>query len=886
MLGMRLILVLLLGLCGLSATALRAQTADNSPAGQELRALIAQAETALAPGTPDAGTAAFVLIDKANDLALATPDLSVPLGYMPNLLAARAYRLQFDWPNMEGFAAPVVRVMDAPQYITHPMRLEAAARLGQAMIMQGRGTDAASILGPVIAATEDAAPSDALDLARFWYGEAMLISTDPGWTTAAARAFGLHTSPLIGPIERAMFLDDYLSELIDSDAPTDLQDDVGSALYDAARAVGVHPVDRALFMNRVASVMTAAGETSIAIAVVKAELDQLGAGYSGHYARTALASQLVRLMFMTGDVEEGIALADTILVEVQARDTVNWPDVSLFHTMRAAAFAYLERTPEAQDAYRRAYVAVRQYERASSAQAQNMAAQIDVDDPGFAGFEYAGELIGAGGIRPDGPADEVMLRFLAGEYAINEQVLTRIDWTGQQIDMTRADRNRALHLALSGQARAAKADLDTQIAALAPAQVTERDELTLFQVVSTFWWQGRGPRGEPALFAALQRLTANLPPDRALFVRAAIASAFAADGRYPEAQAALRAWRLAADARDAAPVHTPWDVAAGMMAVELAYSVLDRDSADAMAKQASAWMQGQPTMGLARDYFDLVRLLNGQGDMETDRGLLDLGAIVQRLSAQVPEGHILRVTSRFGLAKALWARDRLPQARDMMAATTDALRENPDFRPDFMAFFQSVQAQILSQMGNDDLALNMARAAYAALTPQSRGDLRVGIVVTLSNQLVAMGRYGEAATMAEAQLDDAALMADLVPDLRIEILRARARLQDNIDAGEKAGALLTQAEQIAASASDVSAIQRMALIWDRGVHEDTAGRLEPAFRAYAGSNDQYFAERARIADASISGQASALDQDMKRVLIEVGAGWALSQSLDGPLEGP
>ncbi len=884
---MRLCLTFVAALAALplSPAAVRAENAiavqaATKAAARQVQALVDRGMTTLNGGGENPGWYAMQDIDLANALAIATPDLPLTITYLPNLAASRAYLVQQDWENVVVFASAVLRAFDDPQNATQPMRIEAAARLAHAMMRQGRAADAAAILAPVTDAIKALPRASETDLARFWYAAALMQDVVPGWPEAAAKAYLLLDSKEIRSNDKAAFLDDYLFWSRETDGDSDLILEIAEASAIASVAPGVHKLDRAVHMGRVADVLSEHGRFEEAMAMAEAELAHLGEGYAGQGPRNALGMRLIRLWFQNGEIDRGIAFCDTLLAETTALPSPNWVDQNLLHVLRGAAFNHLGRTAEAQEDYRRAYAAARQYERATSHQAQVLAASIDPNDPGYAGFEYAGELSDASGIRTDGPADTVLLRFLAGEYALTERVFANDTLTPDDANVDEIDRNKILHLALSGQAADAKQQIEDLLMYFDsmpdPARYdAARDELLLFATLSSFWWQGDGVQDEPAFFADLARLAGSLPPDRASFIRAMRITALNNDGRIPEAQEALQDWRAAHD--PARTTFTPWDVAAAMVAVEMAYSLFDAELAHEITEMAALWMENLPPMGLARDYFALVRLLNAPMDLETDRGLLQLGAIVQRLSAQVPQGHILRASSRFGLANALAARGQFPQARDMMAAAASELRLNPNYRPDVMAFLQSLQAQILSQMGKRDLAMNMARAAYDGLTPHARGDYRVNIVTVLTWEMVANGRYAQAAALAEAELSDPTFTAQLLPDLQVACLRTRAWLQETVGETSRARDLLNQADTLAAASTKVTMGQRIALMWDRGIYASNAGHFEPALRSIAAANDTYFSERAKVAAASTSGHAVALGQDLERVLFEASVAWALYQ---------
>lgn len=879
----RLALILALVALPLGPDALWAQDrlaaqVETQAAARQVRALVDRAMAELASDSPDPGASALIYTNMANELAIAHPDLPLTLAYLPNLAATRAYRLRYEWANMELFAAAVLRAFDGPTLTHHPMRIEAAARLGQAMVRQGRGGEAAIILAPVVALLDGAPPSPEGDLARFWYGAALTKSRSPGWPEAGAQAFALRDSPLISALELAPFVDDYLFFMREAGASGEVVAAIAEVSAQTATTPGLHPVDRAVFLARVVSVLAENDRTAEAISISEAELAQLGAGYAGSMARNTLGMQLVRLWFQTGQISRGLAFADILLDESVNQPVPNWVDTHLLQVLRGAAFNHLGRNAEAQEAWRRGYAAVRQYERATSDQARLLAAQIDVNEPGFATFEYAGELADAGDIRTDGPVDDVLLRFLQGKYALSEQAFQIDPLTADTGDLDAVDRNHALHLALSGAGAQARQAIDDHLAYIdgwpdSPQKAAARDEMGLFAALDAFWWQGQSLVDRPDLFDDLARFATRMPPDRASFSRALRVAALNNDGRAPQMITALQEWWQAIDPNRTD--HSPWDMAAAMVAVEMAYSLADTEFARKITQTAQGWARDLPPLSLTQDYLALVRLMNAPNDLETDQGLLDLGAIIQRLSAQVPRGHILRVSSRFGLAKALQLRDQLPEARSMLAAVAEALRENPDHRPDVMAFLQAYEAQVLGQMGNHDMALNLARAAFDAMTPRTRKDYRIGIVTTLAWELVHANRHMDAATLVEAQFGAPDFMDDLQPDGQVDTLRTRSTLQDMIHNTQAATALLDRAEAIIDANPGVSAGQRLSLNWDRGVQLRNAGQYEPALRYLAAANDAYFAGRARIAAASASGQAAALGQDIERVLGELTVAWWL-----------
>jgi len=841
--------------------------------------LIAQADVILESGDRDRIDEALTLIYRANDITFTTDDLDIPTRYLPNLAAARAFRLKFDWPEVERYAAAVARAFDAPGLQDHPYRIEAAGRLGHALLRQDRGIDALAILRPVLAQIDAGGGADTREkaLVEFWLAATLARLGEGEWSDLGLRTVNTDTDQsMISTAEFVSFLYDFLGLLRSTEGASDTLLGLSQTMANAARGETINAVDRAFYMDFHAKVLHDMDQTAEAADLMVAELTQLGDNYIGHRARNLLGIRLVVMWFNMGRVDEGLGLIETLVDEIEQSGSERWEDIYYLKLLEGRALEYRGEVGPSQVAFRAAYAAVRKFDRASSGYALMVAEFIDRSDPGFADFAYAAELADPSALPPDGPPEDVAARFLAGNFALNERIFQlALETEGQ--DRLEVEANRVLHHALAGPESALEERLAIARSLLPEDDAQMRDRLTFYEAFGAFWLGSRRPMDRPELFAALDGLEARLPPDQQSVVRALRFSTLNFEGRTVEARAALRDWIAKRDM--ARQPRSVWDIMAAMMATEIGYNFLDLETATSISQDSFAELSAFPELSLAKDYLDLVRLLNAARDMETDRGIVELAAIVQRISAEVPEGHILRASSRFGMANALWSRERLAEARDMMAQTVEEFRANPRYRPDILAFLQALQSQLLSQMGQYDLAMTLARAAYEALPTDARGDYRLTVVSRLVWEFYSSGRLDEAIAMSESELADPELMNSLLPAQQVDAYRTRAALLRYVGREEESRTLLDQAAEVVRTSTDMPPMPGIMLLWDIAVAHHGQGRLDEAFRNMTASNDGYFAERQKVASASASGQAAQKNEDLIRAQTEADIGWALYQEL-------
>ncbi len=848
---------------------------EGDPLAARIVAQIAQADGLLAAGETDA---ALKVIFAANDLGLNENAMDPLVRFLPNLAAARAYRLRYDWAEAERYAAATLRALDGTDYALHPVRLEAAGRLGQALLRQGRASEAAAILRPVLAAVDAAGGVTTAEgaLVEFWLGATVTRMGAPDWAEVGERVLrGRLHRVLVSLPEYVSFYYDLAELMRAQQGSDDALAEMTRQMAEMARDPSVLDLDRAAYLELHAQVLNDLGRNTEAAALMEAELANLVENRRGTQRYLAVGLRLALLWFELGRIDEGVAMLERMLEE--ALPDADPSALGFIMSVRGAALDHLGYAAEAQVAYREAYATLRQVLPAHAKQALETATAIRRDDPGFASFAFAAEVLDPTTVAPDGPVEAVLARFLSGLHTQNELVLMGPETLPEGADERAWVRNRVLHLALSGRRAAMLDDLALLRAAGGDAEPAQADQLLLYEAIGGFWLNGLRPQDAPALYAALDGLEMRLPPDQASLVRALRLAALNFDGRTPEAIARLRDW---IEARDMArQPRTVWDIAAGMIATELGWLFLPRPLAAQVMADSLDELAALPGAVLARDYLQLVRLLNAGGDMETDRGLVELATLVQRVSAQVPEGHVLRASTRFGLANALSAQDRHAQAQALMAEAVEEYRTNPGHRRDVLAFMQSMQAQSLVRMGRSDLGLNLARAAYEALPADGRADYRMTIVMILAWELVNQGRQAEALALAEAELTDPALIAQLFPSTRFDLLRNRAGLYR--EAGDLAGSadLLAQAAALAADHPEIAPVFRAALYWDQGLTDLQAGRLAAAFRKIVASNDGYVQVRREVAQNSATGRAQMRAEDAMRARTEAMIGWELVKQL-------
>ena len=847
-------------------------SAGADPVAAEIVAEIARAESLVAAGQVDD---ALTVIFAANTLGLDEDAMDPLVRFLPNLAAARVYRLRFDWPETERYAAATLRALDTAEYAVHPLRLEAAARLGQALNRQGRLSEAAAILRPVVQAVDAAGgvTTPEAALVEFWLAATVTRLGEADWPELSRRVLSgqLHKGVVTGP-EFLAFVYDYAELVHGRDGSTESLLRITQLMALMARDPDVVDLDRAVYLELHAMVLSDLGRKEEAAALMEEELAALSAARLGSMRYLAVGVRLAIVWFELGRIDEGIALLERL--QAEALPDADPRRIGYIVTLKGMALDFMERDAEAQAAFREGYGIIRQVEPAHAQMALEAASMIRRDDPGFAAFAFAAELSDPSGIAPDGPAEAVLERFLSGLYAQNEVALIAPDERPEGADAVAWLRNRALHLALSGRGGPMQAELD----ALRSAGLAhDADQILLIEAIGRFWLGGKRPQDAPDLFAALDGLEARLPADQASLARALRVTALNFDGRAPEASEQLRHWIAARDMTRSP--RTVWDVTAGMIATELAWLFLPREAAQQVMDDSLSEIAPLPGAVLARDYLNLVRLLNAMGDMESDRGLAELASLVQRVSAQVPEGHILRASSRFGLANALTAQDRHAEAQAMLAEAVEEYRRNPGHRADVLAFMQSIQAQSLAEMGQGNMSLNLARAAFAGLPPDARADYKMTIVVNLAWQLVDQGRRDEAADLAETALTDPNMLARLVPVARLDVLRNRAGLHREAGNLAQSEALLAEGEALLAQHPDIPPIYRAALQWEQGSTHWTSQRFALAFEAIVASNDTYAELRREIAARSASGRAMLRSEDAMRARTEAMMGWELVKTL-------
>lgn len=864
--------------------ALRAQEPATPEDVAWINQALSRAQELLDNGDTDT---AYDLIARANDYTFERDFGAYAEKWLPNFMFAKYFRRpdKQDWSEVERFAGSVSVGLDTPAFRDRPERTEALLLLGEALSADNRFAEAEPIVEGAFRASLGVWGLESVHIrAAYTVAEVKSLLSRSDADEARAIAFDFYTPG--GPIEdfeyaflRYLDLNARRNDRGANDDAATLASGAHAFLEYLAGDVEVTESDRSFYSAFAALLLAENEEYDQALEIWlarQAYLDQLGAFDREYFlGGQRIAGVLIRL----GRHAEARNIMQDYIDTADREGYGERDVVALFYRDLAYVASIYEQDHLEQLYYRKAYAETRRVRSANHVDVLALKPFIDVTASDIGSFAFAAEI----GARADTPfqvlpdASDVMRMFLEGNYLALKTSLEGLGFSDPAVLL-----NRAMASAVLGDYDGMRANLKMgrEQARKMPDGPVQADSpyFDLVEVLGTVWGTSHRTRDAEAPLARLAARQESLtPPERSLFLALSLMKDFQ-EGTEPLIIDGLKTWRAQFDPTREQNV---WDAFSMMLAVEIGYSHLKPDEAEAQYDSVIVLMDRMPSLVLAREYAEFVRYMNGAGYAESDEGMAAMGALVNTIRPQVPPDHILQASTQFGYANALWARERYDEAFRAIQSAAEFYRASPYHRADTLAFLLSQQSLLLVVQGKTELGLAIARETYEQLdTRSARADLALTVI---SNYVYALRSFGDnekATQIAREHVADHEFMEKLIYHQKAELLinlGAAEAMSGSYDAARRA---FIEAEAAVPGDVFVAKLTLSRVSYQRGWLEYTTGNLSRSFDYMSQASDVYHEYRAELARRQTSGRVEQHSEGMFLVTELANVGWEYAQQLD------
>lgn len=536
-----------------------------------------------------------------------------------------------------------------------------------------------------------------------------------------------------------------------------------------------------------------------------------------------------------------------------------------------------------QEALQRAYVATRQTNPANNSEAMLLGRSIQAAFVDPTVFPYAAEL----GLdrQLDLTLTEygegVISLFFAGRYRQLRTILLRAE-NQTDLDQTMVALNRAFFHALMGEigpgeealAKVRAAQRRPVPGALLPADSFAPDLAeALLYTFSRNWRPGKAD-------SALARLERRQDLNETTIAVVKLLRATQADNRGDKATA-QRLYSELTEGEQSAGGTDAWGVIMGMGLLNLALVLDDLDRARDFVPRFSEQLEATGEHGLALVSTQMFALNADPEAMLTERSFQTMAFHIRALSAMLPDEHQWVVAAKVAFANGLGQRGEWDAAATLMGKALDSHRASPWHRREIAGFIRILQAWMLWNGGQPDLAQSMIAQVYETRegldwTPFYWTEMIFAQTFSLSwrNQLDA------ARTVMDEALAKRAMIARLYPPEATRLYTMNGELWSRMERPVEAQAAFDAAVAAIPYDGFAGGAPLANTLRQRAFFLSGQGQTAAAYTDMARSNGLWFDFYERSATGS-NEVARNTTFDRTRAVEEARLGWAFAQELKG-----